>query len=237
MNSKFYTQILRILGLQKLLANVLFLIIFSVAYSQQTKYFNYLQEWAQVDSFYKQRFSKSALEEVNKIYQQAQKEKFTEQIIKCILVRENLNYTINNDPQRNLEILKKEIDTASFPLKSVLYSVIAEEYSKYYDNQSYKINDRADVKTSGDSIVYWSKTRFQQEVIKYVKLSLENKEKLQQIPIELISELVTKETFYTNGNITLYDLLAQRALQIFNRRINHAEDMPQWLQNPAIFAI
>ncbi len=235
MNSKFCTQLLRILGLQKLFANVLFLIIFTAAYSQQTKYFNYAQSWAQVDSFYKQRLSKSALEEVNKIYQQAQKEKFTEQIIKCILVRENLNNTIENDPQRTFSTLKREIDTASFPLKSVLYSVISEEYSKYYESQSYKIDNRTDINTSKDSVVYWGKSGFQQEIMKYLKLSLENKAKLQQIPIELLSELVTKETFYANGNITLYDLLAQRALQILNRQINIAEDIPQWLQNPAIF--
>src|SRR5580765_8244592 len=118
--------------MQPLRALLIFL-VFSLFILQQTKaqaiVKNYEKEWKLVDAFVKKQLPKSALDQVNKIYQLAKKEKQDAQVIKALIYMTGLQDEITeNSEVKAIAELEKETINANEPARSILNSLLAEMY-------------------------------------------------------------------------------------------------------------
>src|SRR5882672_5735656 len=85
-------------------------IIFSTSLSAQNGLNNYDKSWKKTDSLINQKgLTQSALEEVNKIYTSAKKEKNNAQIIKALIYKLSLQQKKEGDVINNIKELDKEI--------------------------------------------------------------------------------------------------------------------------------
>src|SRR5882724_1197934 len=94
---------------------------------------NYDKSWKKTDSLINQKgLTQSALEEVNKIYTSAKKEKNNAQIIKALIYKLSLQQKKEGDVINNIKELDKGIAVSTEPAKSILLSIEAETYWNYF---------------------------------------------------------------------------------------------------------
>ncbi len=182
---------------------------------------NYETEWKDVENFQNQGLPQSALEQVNKIYEKAKKDNNPAQLVKAVVHK--LKFQASNpdyDFAKNIEDLKVELEQSEFPVKPVLHSMLAEMYANYYQQNRYRFDTRTATENLNETdLRTWDLHKLSAEITKNYQLSLEDTEKLQQIPVNLYEAVL----FKTNNEIpngrtfrpTLYDFLAHRAIDFF----------------------
>ena len=105
----------------------LLLSIFSMSQNPFTK------EWQQVDSLSNLGQSESALDIVNRIYDQAKASNQADQFVKASLYRMKLEADFQEDYLENsIERTQLEVQSAKSPVKQILHSILAELYWRYY---------------------------------------------------------------------------------------------------------
>ncbi len=194
----------------------LFIYSFYTMAQQNEKKYDSL--WKKVEDLTnKKGLTKSALTEVHTIYQLAKKEKKDAQVIKALLYQINLGETFedNVDQPATIVTLEKEKTTFSEPVQSILNSILAENYLKYYQQQRYKIFDRTEtINFKKDDISTWTITDFHKKITGLYVASIQNKKLLQQTKLEPYDAIIVKGNA-RNLRPTMYDLLANRALDYF----------------------
>ena len=193
-----------------LLLTALLLISF-IAMSQSP--FNYDAAWKKVETAFSQGQPKTAAEEVEKIYTQAKREKNEAQQVKAIVYKSQAIEQVEEDSRmKNIQAFEKEIKMAAEPVKQILYSLTADLYKQYFENQRWKIYDRtATNDTDPANPETWSITDFAKRISDYYEKSLSNPTLLQKTQLDTYDPIITK------GNMrhlrpTLYDLLAHKAM-------------------------
>jgi hypothetical protein len=190
--------------------------LYSVAHAQQPST-NYTARWTKVDSLINQKgLTQSALTEVNSIYTIAKKEKNDPQLIKALIYRINLEQGRQEDAiQKSAAELEKEILSAREPAASILNSILAECYWNYFQVNRWKLYDRKNtINFKKTDIATWSAADFLQKISSLYIASLRNEKLLEQTKLDPFNPLIIP------GNArylrpTLFDLLAQRALNYF----------------------
>ncbi|KQR65199.1 alpha-2-macroglobulin family protein [Pedobacter sp. Leaf176] len=207
-----------------------FLILFFFACSltsdaQQNLYF--LKEFKRVDSLANIAEPKAALSLINILNSKARLQKNNEMLIKSVVYRmlfqsyleENQFVTIIND-------LQKDVSLAKQPAKSVLQSLLAESYWKYYEKNSYQFAQRS--KLSGENskdISTWSLPKITDETIKNYLASLAETTLLQNIESGKMRDILIGDSSTRYLRPTLYDILAHRAIDVFmNTQIEVAKN-------------
>ncbi len=173
--------------------------------------------WKKVDELLdKKGLPQTALTEVNKIYALAKKEKQEVQAIKALVYRINIEQSKSeNDSPVSIKEMEKEITTSSEPSRSILYSILAESYLNYMQQNRWKLYNRtATVNFNKKDIATWGLADFHQKIGEFYLTSLQQKKLLQQTRLAPYDPVIIK------GNVrylrpTLYDLLAHRALEYF----------------------
>jgi len=193
------------------------LLLFTCYLSAQQKMTDYNTLWKKVDSLStKKGLTQSALEEVNKIYALAKKEKQDAQLIKALLYQAALQQMKEeNAGPKSIAALETEIKTTNEPSKSILYSILAEKYLFYFQQHRYNLYDRT--KTTNfnkEDIATWGLDDFHKKITALYLASLSAEKLLQQTKLDAFDPVIIK------GNSrwlrpTLYDLLANRALDYF----------------------
>ena len=195
------------------LFSVLFSFLCTASFAQVN---NYDANWKKVDEFVNKGLPKSALEEVNKIYETAKKEKNDPQIIKALLYQITLNQNTQEDATvKSITNFEKETVAAREPAKSILYSITAEMYWNFFQQQRYKLYNRT--KTANfkkDDIQTWGIDDFHKKIGELYLLSIKEEKLLQQTKLEPFDAIIIKGNV-RNLRPTLYDLLAHRALDYF----------------------
>jgi hypothetical protein len=181
--------------------------------------------WDKVQEFESQGLPESALKVVNEIYAGAKEEENASQLVKAVIyIMKLTEYKEESALVKNLNRLEEETRSATFPVKPVLHSMLAEAYWNFYQNNRYQFSQRsqtADFKN--DDISTWSLDKIVEEVVKNYRLSLEDTEKSMSTKIDIYQDILM------NGNDmgrayrpTLYDFLAHRAVDFF---INQEPDI------------
>src|SRR3990172_6814310 len=156
---------------------------------------NYVKEWKKVDSLTSKGLNKSALEVVNGIYDKAKIENNAPQFVKAIIHRMKFEQYIEEySLVKALNKLNEEAKEATYPVKPVLQSMIAESYWQYYQNNRWKFYNRTTtVNFDNDDITTWDlKTIFSQTVKNY-QASLENEDSLKRTPLNIYDEVLIKQ--------------------------------------------
>lgn len=187
--------------------------------------------WSSVDSLSNLGQPKSALALVEKIYASARSEKNDPQFIKAILYRLRLTSDFSEDFfTQTLNDLKQDLLNSSEPATSLLHSIIAEVYWKYYQNNSYRFNDRTRTEsatsvnyTYSDSISTWDLKTLSEAIANEYLLSISSEILLQGISIhsfeailDVASSNKKNQEYATSARPTLFDFLAHRALEYFS---------------------
>ena len=122
---------------------------------------SYAEAWKKVTQFESSGLPKSASELVDQIYKTAKSENNHAQIVKSIMYK--IKYVIQTEDQGNVKIIvqiKNECDSAKYPVKPVLQSLLADFFWQYYSQNRYTILQRTN--TSGfrpDDIATWDAKR------------------------------------------------------------------------------
>ena len=183
---------------------------------------NYKKEWAEIDQLRQQQLPQSMQPKVDAIYRSALAEKNYEQMLKAIIFQLNCIGSLREDDEgANLifNTLKKDAETLPQPSKSIVYSMIGHMYREYYTRNSATINNRTTALIEQTDVRAMDGRSITEEAIKYYKLSLQDAESLQNEPIERYNAILlqNKDVSYQP---TLYDLLANRALNFYSNQLN-----------------
>jgi len=193
------------------------LLLFTHFLSAQQKMTNYSSLWKKIDSLANQKgLTQSALDEVNKIYALAKKEKQDAQLIKALVYQLNLQgIKEENADVKGIAVLENEIKTSAEPSKSILNSILAEKYRSYFQQNSFQVYDRT--KTSGfakEDMATWGAADFHKKITELYLASLKDEKILQQTRPDAFEPIIIKgNSRYLRP--TLFDLLANRALDYF----------------------
>ncbi|HQV38476.1 MAG TPA: alpha-2-macroglobulin family protein [Flavobacteriales bacterium] len=129
-------------------------------------------------------------------------------------------------------------NNAETPLKQLLLSVAADQWWGYYQQNRWKVLDRTNMDEATDDPETWDQVAFMQKVIDQYIASLEPAEDLAKIPVGELGALLEPAHADTALRPTLFDVLARRALEVFqNSETRLAE--PAWrfkLDGPNAFA-
>ncbi|NIJ55849.1 alpha-2-macroglobulin family protein [Dyadobacter arcticus] len=177
----------------------------------------YDAQWKAVEAFQGKVLSKSALEEVKKIYQLAKKEKQEAQLIKAavymIIVQGE-----NREDNGVIAIRELEAELASSTepaARAILSSLVADQYYFYYQTVRWQLYDRtATVGYVKSDISTWGTEDFHAKIAELYLASIQNESLLQK------TKLAPFEAIITEGNTrplrpTLFDLLTHNALKYF----------------------
>lgn len=177
---------------------------------------NYSMLWKKIDDFVSKGLTKSALAEVDKIYNAAKKSNNDPQVIKSLLYKITLKQNIEEDASvKSIDTLEREIAGSKQPAKSILQSIAAQMYWNYFQQNRYKLYNRTNtINFNKKDIATWTADDLHKKIGDLYLASIINEKLLQQTKLEPFDAIIMK------GNVrslrpTLYDLLAHRALDYF----------------------
>jgi len=203
--------------LKALIAWVNLTLLFAMNSNGQTYNNSYEIAWKKVDELINQKgLTESALSEVKKIYSKAKKEKQDAQLIKALIYQAGLQQQKEEDAEiKGIAELEKEISTAAEPARSILYSILANQYWQYLQQNRWKFYNRtATVQFKKDDIATWGIEDFHRIISNAYQNSVKQSAILKRTRLEKFKPLIIK------GNVrylrpTLYDLLCHKALDYF----------------------
>ncbi|MDI3322303.1 alpha-2-macroglobulin family protein [Pinibacter soli] len=199
-------------------AVLLLVFLYPMITKAQTPKTNYDVLWKKVDSLYsKKGLTRSALDEVNKIYALAKKENLQPQVIKALTYKSALEQNLNEDGNiKSMQFWEKEIAQTNVPAtKALLNSMAADKYNRYFQNNRWKFYNRTKtVDFKKDDPSTWTLEDLQKKTSDLYLASIKEEKLLQQTKLDVYDPILVK------GNVrylrpTLYDLLANRALEFF----------------------
>lgn len=200
---------------------------------------DYTSQWKKVDDFQQKGLTKSALAEVENIYNAAKKSSNDPQIIKSLLFKITLQQNIQEDASvKSIDSLEKEITFAKEPAKSILQSITAQLYWNYFQQNRYKLYQRTNtVNFDKKDIATWTADDLHKKIAELYLASLKDEKLLQQTKLEPFDAIILKGNA-RNLRPALFDLLAHRALDYFK---NDERDItrPAYafeINNPVAFA-
>lgn len=181
--------------------------------------YDYDKAWAEVADFEAKGLPESALKTVKAINKAARQEKDAAQLVKTVIHQLKFtDYTQEHAFSTNVAAVRAEAETAQFPVKPLLHSMLGEMYWQYYQSNRYRFRQRTQTAGQPDGdIETWSLEKIVQETAHQYTLSLADADRGKQTTINIYDAVLQ------NGNAkgralrpTLYDFLAHRALQFFS---------------------
>ncbi|NJK82956.1 MAG: hypothetical protein HC912_03210 [Saprospiraceae bacterium] len=180
--------------------------------------FDYEASWQQVSKYLGQNLPESALKIIEQIYKEAKAENNADQLAKALVHRMQVRASKEEFSfEKNLAELRAEISQATFPLKPLLHSMMAELYWQYYTKNRWRFSNRSTVANfQQDDLATWSLSKIVSEVAIHHQAALQEPEKLQQISASFYKEMIIGGNSLGKAlRPTLYDFLAHRALALY----------------------
>jgi len=179
---------------------------------------NYEKLWKKVDSCEGKGLTESALKVVEAIYTKAKTENNAAQFVKAVLHR--MKFESQKEEfslEKSIVKLREESESAKFPVKPVLQSLLADSYWQYFQNNRWRFYDRSTtVNFKNDDITTWDLKTITDATIKNYKASLENADSLKRTKVDIYDEIIVRGTEdCRRWRPTLYDFLSHRALSFF----------------------
>ncbi|AYB34312.1 alpha-2-macroglobulin family protein [Chryseolinea soli] len=181
--------------------------------------FNYEKAWKEVADFESKGLPQSALTVVNTIYAQAKKDANAPQLVKAVVHKLKFTeYEEEDEFAKNLAVVEAEARTATYPVKPILHTMLGEMYWNYYQQNRWRFNQRSQtVNVDNNDVTTWSLDKIVAATFHHYKLSLEDAGKSKAATIEIFPEVIQRgNDAGRTYRPTLYDFLAQRAIQFFS---------------------
>lgn len=194
--------------------------------------------WKNVENFTQQQLPESALKEVDIILKEAEQTKNELQIIKALLYKMRL--TLDKNPDEAPQLIKSFesfTEKCTNPAEqALLHSLTAELYTKYYQSNQWKLNQRTDIKGYvPEDINEWTKNIYFEKITQHLQLSVNNPALLQKTDVMKFSDLLLTGNDSRLLQPTLFDLLANHRIELL-QEIGQASNEKNPLNNEIIFS-
>ncbi|HEY9115954.1 MAG TPA: MG2 domain-containing protein, partial [Bacteroidales bacterium] len=180
---------------------------------------DYSNEWKQVDTLAQQGLPRSAIQVVDKIFNEAKAEANEPQYIKALIYRASLQGQYQEDHLVGaINSFQVELATAAGVEKQIIQSLLAELYYRYYTQNRWLINSRTAVEgIENEDIHTWDAVKLNKTITELYLASMSDQEALEAVPLPDFSAILinTQKSGFTLWP-SLYDLLANRALDYFS---------------------
>ncbi|MDB4655521.1 MG2 domain-containing protein, partial [Flavobacteriales bacterium] len=178
---------------------------------------NYAGWWQEVDQLTSVGKPKSALEVVDKIYQQAVKDNNGSQLVKAVIHEIKFSAQFEEESLvASINRLKAEAEKVPQPTQQILFSLLAEMHWGYYQNNKWRIQKRTASEDGDDNILTWDFKRIAYETDKFYQLSLKNTKALKTPQLKEYEAILTGTKRYRDIRPSLYELLLSRALSFYS---------------------
>ena len=183
---------------------------------------DYAEDWAKVDSLEKAGLPESSKKLVDAIFAKAQAEGNQPQMMKALIFQSKYSsYLDENSIVITVARLEKVADSADFPLKQMLHSVLGECYSNYYSDNSWQIRNRTQTSgTDAEDLRTWDANRLIETASKHYALSIENADSLRRVDLAYFDPVIIRQANSRDYRPSLFDLLAWRAFDFFRNNEN-----------------
>ncbi|HMU09914.1 MAG TPA: alpha-2-macroglobulin family protein, partial [Ferruginibacter sp.] len=196
---------------------VIFLLTVTSAVTMSQSKNEYAANWKKVEELEKKGLTKSALQEVLKIYSLSIKDNSDAQQIKCCMYQVKYRNMLDEDsPENNIFFVDTLIAKAKAPAKNILQSMQAEMFWQYLQNNRYKFYDRTKLaEEKSKDITTWSIDKLYATISRLYKASLQNDNVLKNTKLDGLDAIIIKGENTRQLRPTLFDFLAHRALEFF----------------------
>ncbi|MBJ6111857.1 hypothetical protein JAO73_22750 [Hymenobacter sp. BT523] len=212
--------------------SLLFLLLFAAILSADsaapTPPGPYAARWKKIDGLLAKGQTATAAPLVQALYAQAKKEGNSPQYVRALLYKVRLlQAKEEDDVEKSIALLEAEARTATFPARPILHSLLAELYTQYLNQNRYRLYQRTagaapstgpDASASADAgtgLATWDMGRLGAAIVRHYYQSVEDEPQRQ-----LKTTLAQLGDLAAGGDAegralrpTLYDLLAQRAIE------------------------
>ena len=201
---------------------------------------SYETNWKKVEEFEKKGLTKSALQEVLRIYNLAIKDNNDAQQIKSSIYQVKYRNMVEEDSrENNIFFIDTLITKAKAPARNILQSMQAEMFWHYLQNNRYKFYDRTKLaEEKSKDINTWSLDKLHATISRLYNASLNNDHLLKQSKLDAFEPIIIKGINTRELRPTLFDFLSHRALEYF---MNDERDLvkPAYhftINDPKVFA-
>lgn len=183
---------------------------------------NYKKEWSVVDSLVKIGQEKTAAKKVEQILNNAEAAQNFNQVYKATLYIARLSNSFEEESLENTIIeLERKTMQYDYPLSAIFHSVLGDIYQNYYQQNSWKFNQRTEIQGSQtDDIKTWDLKTIIKRIQFHYDASLVEEEKLKRTPINYFEPILIdhKNGLSEEEEIQryLYDLLVKRAIDFYS---------------------
>ncbi len=175
-------------------------------------------QWKKVDDAVQQGLPKTAIEQLQPILDGAMAEKNYPVAIKAIGRKFALEGVIQgNKPEEKITRMDAEIAKAPAEMRPMLEVVQAQWYWQYFLHNRYRFVQRtATAAAPGKDFTTWDLPRLFAEIDKHFQAALASADQLKKIPIADYNDLLEKGSLPDDYRPTLYDFVANQALDFYN---------------------
>lgn len=183
---------------------------------------DYEKAWREIDSLEQQGLPKSALAKTEELLKIAKAENAQPQVIKCLIYKGKFKSQLEEDGLiKTIEELKLEMGQADPPIRNILQSIMAEMYAGYLDNNYWQFQNRTQtVEFENKDLRTWTLEQLTAESSRLYLSSISG-ESLKSTPIGEFDILITRGENSTGLRPTLFDFLANRAIEYFTNERNY----------------
>ncbi len=185
---------------------------------------SYVTLWNQVSDYEQRSLPKSAMKTVDEIYEKALKEKNSPELIKALIHQMKYEMAVDQSryPECIINIEKYTAESKDIAEKSVLHSMLAQLYLKYYQAKNYTINTRTAVfGYVPEDIEEWTGNIFVQKITENVNLSLQAKKELQSTDVLKYEKILQTGSSSRTLRSTLYDFLVYQGIDVLKSLQNY----------------
>lgn len=201
---------------------ILMIILFANFSDAQTNYYSNL--WNKVETLEKEGLPKSALKIIENIDIKAKKDNNTNQQIKVLLFKSKFALTLEEDAQlKIINDFKTSILLSEAPTKNLLESMLANLYWQYFNRHRWQFYNRTKTQNKIDTEDFrtWDLQTLFNEIHFHFQNSLQNGLILQQTKLVDYDQLLTLQNQSKLYRPTLFDLLANTALEFYKTSENN----------------
>ena len=174
--------------------------------------------WARVDSLENEGLPRSAAEGVQQIYEAASRDGNEPQLVKSLIYRGKHAYQLEDEAINTVVVdLRSHLDELSSPASAILHSILGDVYWGHLTANRYRYYNRTDLAAAAqndDDILTWGLSRLVAASIRHYRASVEDRDAL-SMPVDAFELLLLESEGTRRFRPTLFDLLAHRALDVF----------------------
>ena len=174
-------------------------------------------EWQNIDALLNQRLPESALKKLKDLETITYQHDNAQEMIKIKLYEYRI--LLEKDPEQTTSILKdfEEFIANLEPSseKSLMWSMIAELYLTYYQNNSHNINQRTDLADDLPPMIEtWAKNHFKTKILRLIDLAWQNQTITKTTDIHDLNNLIQLNDTTLNTLTTLFDFICNKRIEI-----------------------